>query len=535
MLTGNREYAKSPSIREFEPTFSEVNSAAFSNTWLNNPEVLASDYYDFNEAQDVGEKSLSKEQAEARASEEGIVIKNIPEEGLTEEGYKVLSSRQQKLQDNAAILSDADAGFFRQAIPSFIAGMASPTNIAVDIAAGAILGKAFKIGKMASEASKLSRVMRNAKLGALEGGIGAAAIEPVVHHLANELGDDYDIYDSFENIAFGSVLGGGIRMGAGALGDAYAKYKNAGKAPDTPFNKQGLPEEVLDNVEPQGRNAKSFEAAPRKTQFEYQDLAFKQALNDSDIDLSSIRNKEVAQAYVELDQIDQKIDRIKNDQTLTDTQISKTVEALEARRNRVLTQLDDPRIELKAQEAQPLFRDKDIKNIKKKKRVERPEIVEARINDQIQQGWDVFYNKDGKPVPVLRAKNNQILLADGSKVNMADAVTRIGDTDKFTINRRSEPLTPRDFSEPENKVPPKKDSRYVEPATLTKVAEDKVKYIDTKISDDLAETVLLAEEKFKAFAEREGIDMADVLEEANLGIIQAEKLEGLLDRYINCR
>lgn len=67
--------------------------------------------------------------------------------------------------------------------------------------------------------STLGRAGVRVGVGALEGAAGAAVLEPLVLGVARSEQADYGMADSMLNIAFGSVLGGGLHAGAGAIGD----------------------------------------------------------------------------------------------------------------------------------------------------------------------------------------------------------------------------------------------------------------------------------------------------------------------------
>jgi len=62
---------------------------------------------------------------------------------------------------------------------------------------------------------------RTARLarGAVEGAVGATLVEPIIYGVAQRVKADYDLVDSFMNIGFGSVIGGGLHVGAGKLKD----------------------------------------------------------------------------------------------------------------------------------------------------------------------------------------------------------------------------------------------------------------------------------------------------------------------------
>ena len=77
------------------------------------------------------------------------------------------------------------------------------------------IAKAKGMGKKSAKAFRNTRLKR----GVIEGAGGALLIEPLVYGVAQRIQADYDIYDSFLNVAFGSVIGGGLHVGAGKLKD----------------------------------------------------------------------------------------------------------------------------------------------------------------------------------------------------------------------------------------------------------------------------------------------------------------------------
>ena len=77
------------------------------------------------------------------------------------------------------------------------------------------IAKAKGMGEKSAKAFRRTRLKR----GVVEGAGGALLIEPLVYGVAQRIQADYDIYDSFLNVAFGSVIGGGLHVGAGKLKD----------------------------------------------------------------------------------------------------------------------------------------------------------------------------------------------------------------------------------------------------------------------------------------------------------------------------
>ena len=120
------------------------------------------------------------------------------------------------------------------------------------------IAKAKGMGEKSAKAFRRTRLKR----GAIEGAGGALLIEPLVYGVAQRIQADYDIYDSFLNVAFGSVIGGGLHVGAGKLKDMNTNAnfqaririnrENLSKGdngkPEVDLYKEYYPEEVADQM-----------------------------------------------------------------------------------------------------------------------------------------------------------------------------------------------------------------------------------------------------------------------------------------------
>tara|TARA_R100000541_G_scaffold40125_1_gene47786 strand:- start:2460 stop:3932 length:1473 start_codon:yes stop_codon:yes gene_type:complete len=123
---------------------------------------------------------------------------------------------------------------------------------------------ARSIAKAKSMGVKSSKAFRNTRLkrGVAEGAVGATLIEPLVYGVAQRVQADYDIYDSFLNVAFGTVIGGGLHVGAGKLRDmntarkfnarVLANRENLSKPeggdPEVDLYEEYYPKEVVDKM-----------------------------------------------------------------------------------------------------------------------------------------------------------------------------------------------------------------------------------------------------------------------------------------------
>jgi len=88
------------------------------------------------------------------------------------------------------------------------------------------------VGRVAGSAVKgatmTERLAARGVMGFKEGAISAAAIEPLYAMGAIDSGDDYDIYDSFTNVAFSGAAGGVLGSAGGFIADSFKARKLGG-------------------------------------------------------------------------------------------------------------------------------------------------------------------------------------------------------------------------------------------------------------------------------------------------------------------
>lgn len=131
------------------------------------------------------------------------------------------------------------------------------------------IAKAKQMGEKSAKAFRRTRL----KKGAIEGAVGATLVEPLVYGVAQRIQADYDLTDSFLNVAFGTVIGGGLHVGAGKLKDMATNAnfqarirmnrenlsKPEGGQPEVDLYKEYYPDEVvnemmrLDQMDPETR------------------------------------------------------------------------------------------------------------------------------------------------------------------------------------------------------------------------------------------------------------------------------------------
>ena len=94
-----------------------------------------------------------------------------------------------------------------------------PINIGVSFIP--VFGQARFAGLAARQGFTKARAVR----GTVEGAVGASLVEPIVYGVAQSVQADYDLMDSFLNVTFGTLIGGGLHVGAGKLRDMNTARK----------------------------------------------------------------------------------------------------------------------------------------------------------------------------------------------------------------------------------------------------------------------------------------------------------------------
>ncbi|WP_439813975.1 zeta toxin family protein [Zavarzinia sp. CC-PAN008] len=92
-----------------------------------------------------------------------------------------------------------------------------PLNVAASFLP--VVGQARYGAMLAAAGGAARRAGIRAGVGAVEGLAGAALLEPLAYGLSAAEQRDYSAADSFFNLAFGTALGGGLHVGAGAVRD----------------------------------------------------------------------------------------------------------------------------------------------------------------------------------------------------------------------------------------------------------------------------------------------------------------------------
>ncbi|SDD95651.1 hypothetical protein SAMN05216337_1017151 [Bradyrhizobium brasilense] len=145
---------------------------------------------------------------------------DIPEPQL-----KIMMDRAQRRQELDTTIERGPQGFVSSALSvgtSFAVGAVDPLNIASAFIP--VVGE-LRYGKILASAgdSLATRLAARAGVGAAEGAVGQAALEPLDWWSHTQDGRDFGAVDVLHNIMFGAALGGGLHAGGGFISDAYRR------------------------------------------------------------------------------------------------------------------------------------------------------------------------------------------------------------------------------------------------------------------------------------------------------------------------
>ncbi|MBD1555005.1 hypothetical protein [Pseudomonas typographi] len=165
-------------------------------------------------------------QATAQAKAAGFDLK-IPAQGIRQGALDILIDRQREQAARQQVMARAASGTLPAQIAAGLgASLLDPLNIASAFVP--VVGEARYASMLAGASGAFGRAGIRAGVGAAEGAVGAAILEPLPLMAAQQDQTEYGLSDSLANIAFGGVLGGGLHTFGGAAGDLLARRSERG-------------------------------------------------------------------------------------------------------------------------------------------------------------------------------------------------------------------------------------------------------------------------------------------------------------------
>jgi hypothetical protein len=165
---------------------------------------------------------VSYEDAKKEATLAGVPNLDFQQYGDGSVGRDRLNYSIQRQKDLIEINTQLNRGAgstsgYMKGVGSWLGAIASdPLEVlAMGIPVGRVAGTAVK------GATITERLTARGVMGFKEGAVSAAVVEPLYAYGADASGDDYDIYDSFTNIAFSGAAGGVLGSAGGFIADSF--------------------------------------------------------------------------------------------------------------------------------------------------------------------------------------------------------------------------------------------------------------------------------------------------------------------------
>ena len=261
---------------QYKTSLFESLGAVASDNWNFNPAFSIKNMFNIGsastESREAGLLPIDKNLLNEEYRDLGLFFERNEYQSVVD----IMVDRKKKERERQSIMERGPKGSWNPLSGGFYVGAAKlavgigtsfldPINIGASFIP--IYGQARfarSIAKAKGMGTKSAKAFRNTRLkrGAVEGAGGALLLEPLVYGAAQRIQADYDLYDSLLNVAFGTVLGGGLHVGAGKLRDinTNAKFqariltnrenlsKPEGGDPEIDLYKEYYPEEVVDQM-----------------------------------------------------------------------------------------------------------------------------------------------------------------------------------------------------------------------------------------------------------------------------------------------
>ena len=191
----------------------DVLKATAEETWARNPLESTQTLIELQRAkQNDNSPLVPKDQLNNEYGKLGLSF----EEDEYQSVVDLMVEEKQAERERQSIIARGPQGF-GVGVAKFAVGlgvsMLDPINVASAFIP--VVGQARMAQMVAKQGFSRARLAKGVK----EGAVGAAVVEPIVALAASELQADYGLADSFLNITFGSILGGGLHVASGKLSD----------------------------------------------------------------------------------------------------------------------------------------------------------------------------------------------------------------------------------------------------------------------------------------------------------------------------
>lgn len=201
---------------QYKTSFGRTIGAVASETWTLNPYQLVDKYFEMeNAAKDAklaNQEPVPRDALNQKYSDLGLFFEDDEYQSVVD----IMVEAKEKERQRQSIIARGPQGAGVTAA-KFATGLAVSVFDPINIASAFI--PVFGQARFASLAARQGFTRARLARGMVEGAVGAAVVEPLVYNIAQKVQADYTLADSFFNITFGSIIGGGLHVGAGKLKD----------------------------------------------------------------------------------------------------------------------------------------------------------------------------------------------------------------------------------------------------------------------------------------------------------------------------
>ena len=212
------KYAKQTGFDQFSTDLSDVLAETAKDAWKYNPVSSSLRLYELNQSRNVDEPLIPFQELNKKYKDSGIFFEQDEKQSTVD----VLVERKKEERDRQSIIQRGPTGVVATTAKfgtAMVASIADPINLAMMFIP--VVGQVRFASLVAKYGLTKARMMK----GSLEGLTGIAAVEPLVYGAAKAEQSDYGLMDSFMAVSFGTILGGGLHVGAGKLKDKYTHRK----------------------------------------------------------------------------------------------------------------------------------------------------------------------------------------------------------------------------------------------------------------------------------------------------------------------
>lgn len=233
------ETAAKTGYDQYSVRLGETLGAVAADNWNFNPASSIYTYWEMetarNEALKQEENRVSRDELNKEYADLGLFFKQDEFQSVVD----IMVEEKKAERQRQSIIQRGPKGIGVTAL-KFATGLGVSLFDPINVAASFIpvFGQARFAGLVARQGFTKARATR----GVVEGAVGATLVEPIVYGVAQKVQADYGLADSLLNITFGTILGGGLHVGAGKLKDlrTASKFKERMKEAGTPDKELNL-------------------------------------------------------------------------------------------------------------------------------------------------------------------------------------------------------------------------------------------------------------------------------------------------------